>query len=284
MEKKLIKDFNEKSYIYHLEQNQKIDSLLFNVQFTGYEEIGEKYHLLRGEFPSFMLTYTISGNSNIIYDGKYYKVPKDTLMFIDCVKPHETWANPGGFKIIYVHIYNPMLGELCNYLNSLATPVIKMKNDQIGFVRFLKQMHEDIKNNVFNQLEYSKKIYNLLLDLKTFVELSVEKPFSSPDYINKLVEYISQNYQKKLSIEKCAKIVNISPNHLENMFCRYTGVPLAKYISNFRLKKSEYLLINTNKSIYQIARDVGLEDSQSLIRLYKKNFGITPLNFRKQNK
>ena len=115
------------------------------------------------------------------------------------------------------------------------------------------------------------------------VEKNTKKPLYAPDYINKLILYISTHYTQKLTLNSCAEYINVSPTYLESVFGKYTGFPLAKYMANFRFEKSKYLLVTTTDPISKIAQDVGLEDSQVLIRLFKRNLGITPLTYRKQH-
>lgn len=282
MKYKLIGDFSGNSYKYYLKETGDVSGLLFNLQFTGYEEIQKNYHLFRSEYDSFMLTYTISGDSNMIYDGKYYHVVPDTLMFLDCINNHEHWANPQGYKIYFIHVYSPVLKNFCKYIHSLASPVVPINNDEIGFCNFVKDVHKSIADESFSQERFSEQFYKILLKLKNLVEKNTKRPLYAPDYVNKLILYISNNYSQKLTLTECAKYINVSPTYLESVFSKYTGVPLAKYVSNFRFEKSKHLLLTTNAPVSKIARDVGLEDSQVLIRMFKRNLGITPLAYRKQ--
>ncbi len=281
MKAKLIKDFNENSYILTPKKQPNYNGLLYEVQFTGYEEIGINYRLERREFESFMLTYVISGYFNMLYDGKYYKCDTNTLTFIDCRKPHETWPNPDGYKIIYIHIYNPNLADFCKYVHDISSPVISLCGDCIGFKETILSIHQDIKGGTFNQEECSEKIYSLLLKLNCLIQNNSYPKPSVPDYINKLVKFINERYFEKLTLTVCSEHVNVSPTHLENSFKKYTGQPIAKYISAIRFKHAQRLLVTTSHPISKIAEEVGLEESQVLIRLFKKHLGITPLTYRK---
>ena len=109
---------------------------------------------------------------------------------------------------------------------------------------------------------------------------SYTKP-SVPDYINKLVKFINERYFEKLTLTVCSEHVNVSPTHLENSFKKYTGQPKAKYVSAIRFKHAQRLLVTTSHPISKIAEEVGLEESQVLIRLFNKHLGITPLSYRK---
>lgn len=283
MSDKLIPDFKTEKYLRILNQTYDPSGYNFQIFFTGREDIGNNYHLWRNNVDNFMITYTIKGNSHLIYEGKYYNVPKDSLIFIDCRKTHECWSSPEGYSIIYFHIQHPMLENYFNYITKLASPVIHLENDNINFVKLLNKIHKDIDDNLLNREECSKEIYIMLGKLKKHVELNHKNYFQVPEYINVITNYISKNYMNDLTLDICAKVVNMSPNYLENVFSKYTGTSIGKYISNFRLIKAQNLLLNTNKTLCEIAADVGLHESRALIRLFKKYTGHSPLKFKKQN-
>ena len=282
MKAKLIKDFTDCSYIYQLPEKRDKSGLLFEVHFTGYEEIGINYRLERSEMENFMLTYTLSGTHNLIYDDKYYKVTPDTLMFIDCLKPHVAWGD-GNYKIIYMHVYSPLLHDFCKFVHNIHSPIIPLENDKIGFVSLLKEMHADIENKQFNKELYSQKIYAMLLALKKHIGTITTQQPEFPDYINSLIKYISTNYNKKITLETCGKVANLSPNHLDYVFKKFTGDSISQYIASIRLEEAKRLLLVTSDPISKIAEDVGLLDSQVLIRLFKKRLGVTPLVYRNLN-
>ena len=69
-------------------------------------------------------------------------------------------------------------------------------------------------------------------------------------------------------------------NYLETMFTKYTKFTIGEYISNVRLQIAQRELIISNKSISEIALEVGLSSSQALIRLFKRKIGVTPYHYR----
>jgi len=60
-----------------------------------------------------------------------------------------------------------------------------------------------------------------------------------------------------------------------------TGYSPKKYMLLRRIERARFFLTNTNMSISEIAETTGMEDSNSLIRLFRKVTGISPGKFRK---
>ena len=87
-----------------------------------------------------------------------------------------------------------------------------------------------------------------------------------------------------MNLKEYANLVNITPNYLDFAFKKYTGSSLGKYISDLRFRKAVNLLKNSKKNLTEIAQEIGLEDSQTLIRLFKKTIDMTPSQYRKEDR
>jgi LacI family transcriptional regulator len=60
-----------------------------------------------------------------------------------------------------------------------------------------------------------------------------------------------------------------------------TGMPVYKYIANLRIEKMAEKLISTDKTIFEIALDMGLQDSKNIARQFRQVMGHTPVDYRK---
>ncbi len=281
MKSKLIKDFSENSYVYVVNDMPDPCGLKFQVQFTGYEEIGLNYRLERQNYQSFMLTYVKKGSFICIYDNKYYLVPQDSLCFIDCMTPHKTWGAEE-YTVCYIHIIHPMLSRFFGYITSISSPVIPLYGDSIGFLDCVDKIHKMIRENCYDSDIASSLIYSMLIKLKNLVETSSSAMPTVPVYINNLILYIEEHYREKLTLKLLADLVGFSPNYLDSAFKKYVGTSMGRYISLLRLKKSQKLLLTSEKSLSEIALETGYGDVQALIRSYKKYFNTTPMKYRAQ--
>ncbi|MDD4849129.1 MAG: helix-turn-helix transcriptional regulator [Gemmiger sp.] len=92
--------------------------------------------------------------------------------------------------------------------------------------------------------------------------------------------YIRENYQDAdLNISQTGLHFNITPAYLSAIFKRETGSSLLGYINEVRLKAAKELLLQ-GVSVVQIAERVGFRDSGSLIRVFKKDTGLTPGQYK----
>ena len=102
------------------------------------------------------------------------------------------------------------------------------------------------------------------------------------EILDNVINYIEENICSKLTIEDIAAGVYISPAHLQRLFHITFGMTIAEYVRSRKMQKALELLYNTNRKVCDVAYDVGFEHESSFIRSFKREFGITPHEARKQ--
>lgn len=99
----------------------------------------------------------------------------------------------------------------------------------------------------------------------------------------KIRKYIEENYSKKIQMHDLCKYFFISVKTLHNVFKINTGESFVEYLTHVRIEKSKQLLLSTTKQLAEIADEVGIKDYYYFNKTFKKQTGLTPLKFRKQN-
>ena len=96
--------------------------------------------------------------------------------------------------------------------------------------------------------------------------------------------YIEDNLMDGSSIEDVAAYVSLSPSHFSRLFKNVTGSSYTDYITDVRLQHTQILLGTTDLSINDIAAKVGVSNGNYISTLFKKRYGITPTDYRKEIK
>jgi AraC family transcriptional regulator len=102
--------------------------------------------------------------------------------------------------------------------------------------------------------------------------------------MNIVFTYIDENLDADLSLENIAKIAHYSPFHFHRIFKAITNEPLSIYINRKRIEKAAGLLYRKKDlTIAEIYLQCGFNSASSFTKSFKKNFELSPTEFRKMN-
>ncbi len=138
---------------------------------------------------------------------------------------------------------------------------------------------------IHQQIKERKNIpFNIVIDPVRIEERkSTDKYNIDNKYILTIVRYIEENFNTDLSIETLTQLVPLSRRNLEVKFKKELGISIYQFLLKFRVDYFSKLLINTDRSLFDIALECGFNDSKNISRVFKKMKGLSPAEYRKQN-
>ena len=98
--------------------------------------------------------------------------------------------------------------------------------------------------------------------------------------INKVVAYINNHLDETLDLKKLANEAAVSDFHFHRIFKALKGEAIGGYITRLRLEATARLLRYTALTIEEIAFNIGYETPASLSKAFKKQYGISPTEYR----
>lgn len=99
--------------------------------------------------------------------------------------------------------------------------------------------------------------------------------------ISEVQDWIFNHSSSVITIVELAKYFNFSERNLKRRFTQATGISINRYVQEVRIDKAKKLLLSTDKTVNEISINVGYENSSFFTRLFKKNTGLTPAKWRK---
>ena len=106
------------------------------------------------------------------------------------------------------------------------------------------------------------------------------QPQAAPDYIEKAKEYISENYNRLLSVKEVADYVHLNPEYFTRLFKTETGQNLKNYIIDCKLMMAKDLLANSNLPVSMVALEVGYSSFSHFTQIFKKAENMTPSEYK----
>lgn len=101
------------------------------------------------------------------------------------------------------------------------------------------------------------------------------------DHIIRAAKLALMQTGRNHSVESVATDLNIGYSRFRKLFKEYTGVSPGQFQLQHRLKKSIYLLVDTQKTIKEISEELGFESPQYFTRIFKKKTGKNPGGYRR---
>jgi transcriptional regulator GlxA family with amidase domain len=106
--------------------------------------------------------------------------------------------------------------------------------------------------------------------------------FYGAERLQSVLRYIEGHIDGDLSRTRLAYILSLSPSRFYAVFEAALGVGPNAYVQQRRMERAQQLLITTSLSVSEVGRACGYEDQFVFSRIFKKLFGLSPLQYRRQ--
>ena len=99
--------------------------------------------------------------------------------------------------------------------------------------------------------------------------------------IVEIISFIKDDY-KNVTLDTLSEAFHLSKPYLSKYIKEKAGMTFQEAVRKERMKKARTLLRETNQTVESVAAEVGYENVEHFNRLFKKNYGVTPVQYRKQ--
>jgi signal transduction histidine kinase/DNA-binding response OmpR family regulator len=137
----------------------------------------------------------------------------------------------------------------------------------------------EIKLSINNLIENRRALHEIYKNFST--DSPVTKLPDEDLFIKELRQFIINNIEKEsFDINEICKNLKISRSGLHNKIKSLTGLSITNYINHLKLQRSLELLKKTNLNISEISAKTGFKSYEYFARKFKKEFGVSPKQFR----
>lgn len=237
------------------------------------------YFTKRQKYDSYLLLYTYEGEGLLEYRGKEYLLQQNTGFLIDCKEPHFYRSNAQVWKHSDIH-FNGISADYLFKLWSQSGDVSFFTTCDNYFQPILEHLLYDyIHFSPQREMLVSNHLETLLLAI--LQEKNTQNKSSAiPDTLRYLIKYMESNFSNPLTLDSLAKFAGLSKYHLCREFKRYIGNSPIDYLISLRIAHAKLLLRNTEIPAYKAGQLSGIEDHNNFTRLFKKETGMTPTEYR----
>jgi AraC-like DNA-binding protein len=243
--------------------------------------------------------FFLEGEMSIMIEGMAYRLkPGDVVLIPPGIshyaKIHNTEVPYRRFvfwisRSYYKHLIDSseVYGYVLQYVNEAKENLFH--NDIISFNTIqakILQLMEEIQNKQFGWEEKITLCVNdLMLHLNRIVyeRNHTHSQTEEKSLYQNLIYYIDNHMEEELTLEQIARAFYVSKYHIAHVFKDNIGISLHQYIMKKRLKISKEA-IESGMSIKEAFAMSGLNEYSSFFRAYKKEYGITPKESKRNMK
>ena len=146
-------------------------------------------------------------------------------------------------------------------------------------LKILKELLSEVKNQKYG---YATMLTIKLHELLLHIFRSENSTATTKDFAY-VINYIQENFHEHIHLSDCARQLNISYDYFQHKFKTITGYSPQQFLMEQRLQACRKLLKDSNYNCSEIAYRCGFCTSAQFSTLFKKRYGVTPLQFKTQH-
>lgn len=267
----------------HYEHLKKDENLIY-LSTIGWDKVNSadyRWEGMKRKGPRVHFQLTLSGAGAFRYGGETYTIDEGKGFL--CLHPSE-----------HDYYFDPRLADEWEFFFLVATgedafrhwrtlidshgPVFDFSSYAAPAAQLIR-LFDDLRSNPkLDKYAMSQGMYAFVTELYKMRDTEPDR--EQPDYIRTIVAYIEKHYAGKITIDNLSELVNISRFHLTKQFVRYTGMKPVQYMTKTRIEKAARLLISTDKTLKEIAKETGFDNPNYFVKVFRKWIGMTPGHYR----
>jgi AraC-like DNA-binding protein len=243
----------------------------------------------------FEVLYLSKGTGFHIIDGNRYEIKPPCVFFMSPGQAHkiEFSGDIVGYIFIFTAEFYLINQSNQNRLIELPffftirqdnKPLILNSEADVSFIENLfKRGIKEVKNKEKFSIDLLRSVLDLILTSCAVLYKSDENQLTKGRghiVVKRFFQLVEENYKNNLSVNEYADKMAITPNHLTQTVNQLTGKTSSQIIRSKQLLEIKRLLVHTNLSVTEIAHRLNFADQSYFTKFFKRETGISPLQYR----
>lgn len=232
----------------------------------------------------YQILYVANGKTHFWFDGKKEIVSAGHMVLY---KPEEIQKyvyyledNP---EVFWIHFTGSDVKNILAYHGISLDEHVFYCGVLPDYKALFRKIIQELQLCRYGYEDYIASLFNDILLLVDRQQHEQKKATGNvQEQIERAAAYFNENYNTKISIDDYAESLHISTNWFIHNFKQYAGMSPAQYILSLRMVNAQSLLERTTYNIKEISEIVGYENPLYFSRVFKKEIGKSPAQYRKE--
>ncbi|WP_208591793.1 AraC family transcriptional regulator [Gracilibacillus suaedae] len=241
--------------------------------------------LKRGEEGRVVFQYTLDGKGAIRIGNEIYPLTKGDAFFVKIPSDHCYYLPEEStyWDFIYMTVYGKEAIRHFQYLSEKYGHILQLPDHSRPIKHILRVLQKIEATGINHGYEASGYAYSFLMECSQYFEHEQLQEDQLPVAISKAVSFMENNYAEDISLDDIVAASGLSKYHFTRLFSASINQTPVRYLTKVRIQHALDLLQNNEKTIDEIAQEVGFSSSNYFSKVFKKLLNETPSEYR-QNK
>ena len=236
----------------------------------------------------------LQGSAKIFLgDDTYHTQSGDCVIFAPGSLYHAEISSRENCRFISINFnvqdssQQAVLGNLLGLRDIAIFPALVPEHTQDYLYTILERVVQEKPDSYYSSLLLLKRLVGLMVYHGRHVsrsELHHRITTAQEQLVLGCHQYIINNPHICVTVDMLCRQFNVSQSYLYKCFKGVLGVSSKQFITNAQLDLAAKELIHSDKPIAQIAHEHGYANSFGFSSLFRKNYGVSPSEYRKQNR
>ena len=271
----------------------------YGIEFFLQSHAAKGYTTRSHIHPAIEMIYILNGEYLVSIDNNETLAEGGNLLFFRANTIHSIRLigdDPGSYYVLKINpslLFHIFPGK--DQMRMTSPFLLKTPSDRSLFVGAeIPQRFKDVFSQMIDAMSSNESLFfakeralasilllevltSMLPDCKNNSEITAK----NISLIYECIDHINKNYASDITAEECADILHISYSYFARLFKTVMGQTFREYLVSVRLAKARSILLSTSISVTDVALSCGYTNLSYFVAEYKKKFGITPKQARK---
>lgn len=237
------------------------------------------------------LAHVRAGELTVMIDDECVTVHERETLFISSFAIHEFIPLDGDVVVVRPKLNSewleaPFWGkeERARLHAALSHPFVIGRDDRV--TRLFDVLAREVKSQLgtYRCLSGMMELSALVMSEPALIVQRCHGGVNAMGGMTDTLEYLHQHSNEELTLGDLARRMGMSESYCSKYFHQMLGVTFTDFLNNLRISDARYLLANSDLPVITVSQRVGFNSIQTFNRVFRKNCGQTPSEYRAQAK
>ena len=230
----------------------------------------------------FELEIVLGGYGEQNLNGSVYPLAPGTVYFITPIDFHAVTPRDS-LEILNVafdeSLISPQLQS--HFLNRREDLIFSSPEEAESMAMLISRLQlECSRLDGFAETARKHLLELLMFPIARSVKTGEALPRPASRQVQDSMRYLFRHFREEVTLAQVAEKSGYTPNYFSHLFHEICGIKFVDFLTQLRLNYARTMLLTTNQSVSQIAQISGFSSSSNFFRAFRKDTGLSPLEYR----